>query len=99
MRLIKFEGEPAKGPMFRVQSPALGAVLAEAEAVETASSSGDAATLPFVGIDAGVAGFRFGELVCGDSEDVAISLAPLPFLGEAKSAMLETWKPSTACRA
>lgn len=61
MILIKFEGEPAIGPIARAQSLALGAVLADTDVVETASNNGDIATLPFVGIVAGVAGFSSGD--------------------------------------
>lgn len=42
MRLIKFDGEAPKGPVFFTQSPALGAVLADAEVFEMASRLGEA---------------------------------------------------------
>lgn len=59
--LIKLEGEPAKGPIALVHSLALGAVLADTDVVETASNNGETATLPLVGIDAGIAGFSSGD--------------------------------------
>lgn len=66
MMLIKLEGEAPRVPIARAQSLALGAVLAEADVVETASNIGEVVTLPFVGIEAGLAGFSSGER--GESE-------------------------------
>lgn len=81
MRLIKLEGEAPKGPVCLVQSLALGAVLTEAEVVDTASKVGDTVGFPFIGMDAGIVGFRSGEgSGGGDSGDGAISLIKPPFL-------------------
>ncbi len=79
MRLIKFEGETPKGPVFLTQSPALGAVLTEAEVVETASEGGEDAWFPFVGMDVGIVGFMSGE-GSEDSGVAAMSLIRPPFL-------------------
>lgn len=80
MMLIRFEGEPAKGPIALAHSVALGAVLADTEVVETASSNGETATLPFVGIEAGVAGFSSGDWAKGESKGGSASLTILPLL-------------------
>lgn len=80
MILIRLEGEPANGPIARAHSLALGAVLAETDVVEIASSNGDTATLPFIGIDAGVAGFSSGDCARGESKGGDASLAVLPLL-------------------
>ena len=39
--LIKLDGEPESGPMVRVQSLVLGAVLPEIDVADTASRRGD----------------------------------------------------------
>lgn len=80
MILIRLEGEPANGPIARAHSLALGAVLAETDVVEIASSNGDTATLPFIGIDAGVAGFSSGDCARGESKGGDASLAVLPLV-------------------
>lgn len=59
--LIKFDGEPARGPMALAQSWPLGAVLAEIDGADAASKRGDADRLPLVGIEAGVAGSSSGD--------------------------------------
>ena len=80
MMLMRFEGDPAKGPIALTQSVALGAVLADTDVVETASSSGETAALPLVGIDAGVAGFSSGDWAKGESKGGEASLAIPPLL-------------------
>lgn len=79
MILIKFDGEPAKGPIARAQSLALGAVLADTEVVEAASNIGENAALPFVGMDAGTVGFSSGD-ARGESKGGDASLALLMLL-------------------
>lgn len=61
MMLIKFDGEPARGPIVLVQSLVLGAVLAEIDVVDAASKRGETDRLPLVGIEAGVAGSSSGD--------------------------------------
>lgn len=84
MRLIRLEGEAPKGPVFLTQSLALGAVLADAEVVETASSGGETGGFRFVGMEAGIVGLMSGER-SGDSGVGAMSLARPPFLQRASA--------------
>ena len=81
MRLIKLDGEAPKGTVFLAQSPALGAVLAEAEVLETASRLGEDIWSPFVGMEVGIAGLMSGEgASMGDTGDEANSFVRPPFL-------------------